>query len=212
MFTGLIEEVGIISRLQQVGDRYDLEIDARRVTEDVGIDDSVAVNGICLTVVEFNSQGFRVQVIPQTLRMTSLRNYRTGDKVNLERSMSAQDRFGGHFVQGHVDGVATVIAIDQKDDHAEMLFDIPEHLAKYCVNQGSIALDGISLTIASLKEQHLRVGLIPHTMKQTNLGERTPGDPVNIEVDILSKYVERHLHPDEQSGMSMEWLSEQGIE
>jgi len=211
MFTGLIEEVGRIKEFRKIGDRYDLLINASVVTQDAEIDDSIAVNGVCLTVVEHGANHFKVQVIPQTLRMSALTNYSAGGEVNLERALAAGDRFGGHFVQGHVDGTAKVTAWQQENDDIRLQIQMEESLMKFCVDQGSISIDGVSLTIAGIKQNLLEVALIPHTLEATTLGQRSPGDLVNIEVDMLSKYVYRHLHPEEQPGMTMEWLKEQGL-
>ena len=210
MFTGIIEEVGTVHRFQKTGKRYDLEITASRIPNDLHIDDSVSVNGVCLTVVHVHDAGFLVQVIPQTIRMSALSELKKGDGVNLEWAMAAGDRFGGHFVQGHVDGVGNILSIHRESDHAEYDIEIPQDLAQYCIPQGSIAIDGISLTIASLEGNRVRVALIPHTLKQTNLGGHKSGDLVNIEVDLLSKYVEKHIHGRTEGKMSLEWLKEQG--
>ena len=210
MFTGLIEEVGTVQRFQKSGKRYDLEIHAREILKDLQVDDSVSVNGVCLTVVNTSSNGFLVQVIPQTLRMSALSDIRQGDPVNLERAMATGDRFGGHFVQGHVDGVGQIVSIRSDTDHAEYEIELPSDLARYCIPQGSIAIDGISLTIASLEKNRVQVALIPHTLQQTTFGAHKSGDAVNIEVDLLSKYVEKHLHRRSEGKMSLGWLKEQG--
>ena len=211
MFTGLIEEVGTIKRLEKKGQRHDLVVEAHEVTRDLRIDHSISVNGICLTVVEHSPTAFRVQVIPQTIRMSALHAYQTGDAVNLERALAAGDRLGGHFVQGHVDGVGTVAGWQHGDDDVRLRVNVDEDLLRFCVDQGSISIDGVSLTIASMDTQTVEVALIPHTLKMTTLGNRTIGDPVNVEVDMLSKYVHRHLHPEESTGMTIEWLKEQGM-
>jgi len=211
MFTGLIEEIGRIREFRKIGDRFDLVINANLVTKDVNVDDSIAVNGVCLTVVDHGIDYFKVQVIPQTVRMSALTNYSRGDEVNLERAMAAGDRFGGHFVQGHVDGTAKVTSWHREKEDIRLQIQFGENLMKFCVDQGSICIDGVSLTIAGIQQNLLEVALIPHTLEATTLGQRSPGDLVNIEVDMLSKYVYRHLHPDEQSGMTMEWLKEQGF-
>jgi len=211
MFTGLIEEIGRIGEFRKIGDRFDLVINANLVSTDVKVDDSIAVNGVCLTVVDHNRDYFQVQVIPQTVRMSALTNYSAGDEVNLERAMAAGDRFGGHFVQGHVDGTAKVASWHREKEDIRLQIQLGENLMKFCVDQGSICIDGVSLTIAGIQQNLLEVALIPHTLEATTLGQRSPGDLVNIEVDMLSKYVYRHLHPDEQSGMTMEWLKEQGF-
>lgn len=211
MFTGLIEEVGAIRELHRLGDRYDITIGANTITDDLAVDDSVNVNGVCLTVVDYTESAFRVQVVPQTIRMTAFRHYQAGDRVNLERAMTAGDRFGGHFVQGHADGTASVIRLTRHADHAELAVRCEPELIRFCVPQGSIAIDGVSLTIASLREDQVEVALIPHTLQETNLQDRTIGDVVNIEVDMLSKYVERHVAQRTASPITLEWLTEQGF-
>lgn len=211
MFTGLIEEIGIVRKFNQIGERYDLQIQAETVTEELEIDDSISVNGVCLTVVELGGHGFKVQVVPQTVRKSSLRHLRINQRVNLERAMAAGGRFGGHFVQGHVDGTAELLKITQIDDYATMEFRMEEGLSKYCVNQGSIAVDGVSLTIANIDGASLEIAVIPHTLRMTTLGSLRQGDEVNIEVDMLSKYIERHLQQKNDSSMSLEWLQKQGF-
>jgi len=211
MFTGLIEEVGTIRELHRRGDRYDLTIGANTITGDLAVDDSVNVSGVCLTVVDYTESAFRVQVVPQTIRMTAFRQYQVGDRVNLERAMTAGGRFGGHFVQGHADGTASVTRLTRHADHAELAVRCERELIRFCVPQGSIAIDGVSLTIASLREDQVEVALIPHTLHETNLQDRTMGDVVNIEVDMLSKYVERHVARQTVSPITLEWLTEQGF-
>jgi len=211
MFTGLVEEIGTIRKIAQQGDRFDLFIEATTVTEDLKVDDSVNVNGVCLTVVDYTPESFHVQVVPQTIRKSAFRNYRAGERVNLERAMSAGGRFGGHFVQGHVDGTAELINLRHSEDHAELTLSAPVDLLQYCVDQGSIAVDGISLTIASIQDNTINIAVIPHTLTQTNLQYKQPGDLMNIEVDMLSKYVKKHLQQSSESKMSFEWLTEQGF-
>ncbi len=211
MFTGLVEEIGRIKDLRKVGERFDLIVSAEIVTQDLQIDDSIAVNGVCLTVVENAPGYFKVQAIPQTLRLSALSSYSVGDKVNLERAMAAGDRFGGHFVQGHVDGTALVKYWKREAEDIRMQVQMETDLAKFCVEQGSICIDGVSLTIAGMNHNLIEVALIPHTLQQTTLGQRSLGDSVNIEVDMLSKYVYHHLHPQDQPGMTMEWVKEQGF-
>ncbi|MCF7804904.1 MAG: riboflavin synthase [Candidatus Marinimicrobia bacterium] len=210
MFTGIIEEKGTVKRFQRRGERFDLDISATQVLDNMKIDDSISVNGVCLTVIRVDNDGFGAQVVPQTVQKSAIGDIRPGDAVNLERALAAGDRFGGHFVQGHVDGVGEIQSISRDEDHATMSVSIPEELSKFCVDQGSIAIDGISLTIASLENTIVKIAVIPHTLKQTTLGERGPGDRVNIEIDMLSKYVRRHLQGADESSITMDWLREQG--
>jgi len=211
MFTGLIEEVGTIRELRRSGNRYEMTVNARTVTGDINIDDSISVNGVCLTVVDFSDTYFKVQIVQQTIQKSALENYSAGDRVNLERAMAAGDRFGGHFVQGHIDGTGEVADWQRSQDDIRLRVQLGDDLMRFCMDQGSICIDGVSLTIAGIQAGLLEVALIPHTMKMTTLGERKSGDRVNIEVDILSKYVFRHQHPENESGMTMEWLREQGF-
>ncbi|MHA6804887.1 riboflavin synthase [Salinifilum ghardaiensis] len=188
MFTGIVEELGTVVAVEphEAGSR--LTVSGPLVTGDARHGDSIAVNGVCLTVVEVVGDRFTVDVVEETLRRSSLRGGVVGDRVNLERAMALGDRLGGHIVQGHVDGTAAVRGID-----AEGLtrFDLPAELARYVVEKGSITLDGVSLTVASLGETDFGVALIPTTEELTTLGGRTAGDVVNIEVDVLAKHVER---------------------
>jgi len=211
MFTGLIEELGTVTRFQRIGDRYDLDIRATKVIQDLQTDDSISINGVCLTVVGFHEAGFSVQVVPQTVKMSNLGNLKTGSVVNLERAMAAGDRFGGHFVQGHVDGVGEITGLSRTDDHALLRVEIPKESAVFCVEQGSIAIDGISLTIAAIQDSIIEVAVIPHTLKETNLQDRQPGDKVNIEVDMLSKYVQRHIRSTSDTGLTLDWIKDQGF-
>jgi len=213
VFTGIIEEIGTLKHVQRRGDRFDLNISASEVTTDLRVDDSINVNGVCLTVVEVAHNGFGVQVVPQTLRLTALADYQAGDEVNLERAMAAGGRFGGHIVQGHVDETAEVLSIRRETDHAFLRLQLSREMSEYCIRQGSIAVDGVSLTIADLATGEIKIALIPHTLKQTTLGTRQTGDFVNIEIDVLSKYVRQHLQQmDQRSELTFDWLKEQGFE
>lgn len=211
MFTGLIEEIGTVTRFQRIGERFDLDIQATKVMEGLKVDDSISINGVCLTVVGFHKSGFSAQVVPQTVKKSNLGSLETGARVNLERAMAAGDRFGGHFVQGHVDGVGRILQLTHTNDHAVLRVKIPEDLTPFCVDQGSIALNGISLTIASIRDEIVEVAIIPHTLQETNLKNRQSGDDVNIEVDMLSKYVHKHLQSTSNSGITLEWMKEQGF-
>lgn len=193
MFTGIIEQIGSI---EEVADN---EIGRRLVLSAPGIGDlpigsSISVNGVCLTAVEAEDDSMSVDVIPETLRRTNLGNITPGSRVNLERPMSASGRFDGHIVQGHVDGVGTLTAIDRTDDGGVfMSIETPESVLRYLVEKGSVTIDGVSLTVASVAAEGFTVALIPHTLDVTTLGLRNAGDKVNLEVDVLAKYVERLL-------------------
>ncbi|MBB3109229.1 riboflavin synthase [Paenibacillus phyllosphaerae] len=195
MFTGLIEEVGALRRAYQQGEAMLLTIEASRVLEGVALGDSIAVNGVCLTVTEFNRSSFTVDVMPQTFRHTNLKDTRPGEKVNLERAMQVGQRFGGHIVQGHADGTGTIES--RTHDANAVVFTIRPHdsaLMRYVIAQGSVTLDGISLTVVSRDPHAFSVSIIPHTLKETALQGKQPGSVINIETDVLGKYIDHLLH------------------
>jgi riboflavin synthase len=187
MFTGIVETVGTVAEIS--GARVRLKSDL----DDLAVGESVAVNGVCLTVVEPDGGSFSADISEETARRTSLGALETGSPVNLERAMAAGGRFGGHVVQGHVDSVGQVSEIRQLAGSVEMHFSLPPELERYLVEKGSVTVEGVSLTVASLGPGRFSVALIPHTLQSTTLGTKLPGDPVNIEVDVLAKYVERLL-------------------
>jgi len=194
MFTGLVEECGRVLALEPVGDGVRLRIAAVTVLDDVTMGASIAVNGVCLTVVAFDDESFSIDAVPETMERSSLGTLSPGKAVNLERSVRAHDRLGGHIVQGHVDSTTTITRIDTLDDGSfEYHFALDEQTARYVVEKGSITVDGISLTVASLSDDGFSIAVIPHTASVTTLGERAAGDLVNLEVDVLAKYVERQL-------------------
>jgi riboflavin synthase len=187
VFTGIIEEKGSVVELAPNGR---LKVAASRVLQGTKVGDSIAVSGVCLTVVELDDAGFAVDVTPETLRQSALAGLRPGSSVNLERSMGADGRFGGHLVNGHVDGVGTISGMRREANAVIIEVSVPAELSRYTVERGSIALDGISLTLTRATEGRLTVSVIPHTVEQTTLGEARAGARVNIEVDIIAKYVE----------------------
>ena len=195
MFTGLITEVGSISGITHGSDSAVLEITAPQTVKGVAIGDSIAVNGVCLTATSISDTSFTADVMVQTLKMTSLASYNAGDRVNLELAAKLEARMGGHMVQGHVDGVATVLSIVDGQKWQEFTVTIPANLLKYVVAQGSICIEGVSLTVGALNDANneVTVWLIPETLAKTNLSVKKIGDPLNIEVDVLAKYVERLL-------------------
>ncbi len=194
MFTGIIEEQGVIGAVSQVGGVTRIEIGASLVLEDLVIGGSVAVNGTCLTATTIGSRSFTVEAIPETMRRTNLHLLRTGVRVNLERALALGSRLEGHWVQGHVDAVTRVLSRRTEGDRSVRFeFELPAELARYLVKKGSVTLDGISLTVGEVGAGSFAVYLIPHTLDITTLGERQPGGLVNLEVDILAKYVERLL-------------------
>lgn len=194
MFTGIIEEKGMISRIMKTASQAILTIKAKKVMEDIHIGDSIAVNGICLTVTSFSANEFQADVMHETLDRTSLKMLKPGSSVNLERAMAAGGRFGGHMVSGHIDGTGRIT--DIKEDSLAIWYTIetsPEIL-HYIVEKGSIAIDGISLTVAKVTQTTFAVSTIPHTRVVTTLGERRAGDLVNLENDIVGKYVEKFIY------------------
>lgn len=194
MFTGIVEELGeLVRRDDTGGDAARIAIRGPLVTSDVRHGDSVSVNGVCLTVVEVAGDVFTADVMGETFRRSALGALRPGDPVNLERAAALGSRLGGHLVQGHVDAVAEIIRREPAEQWETVTFSLPADLARYVVEKGSIAVDGVSLTVASLRDAEFSVGLIPTTLRATTLGRKRVGDPVNLEVDVLAKYVERLL-------------------
>ena len=193
MFTGIVEELGTVTAVEEGSESARLTIRGPRVTSDAVHGASIAVNGVCLTVTDVAADSFSVDVMAQTLALTGVGDLAPGDRVNLERAMRADGRFGGHIVQGHVDATATVISREPGDRWETVRFTLPDGLSRYLVPQGSITVDGVSLTVASLSTDSFTVSLIPTTLELTTLGHRRPGARVNLEVDVLAKYVERLL-------------------
>ena len=193
MFTGLIGYVGKVSKIEQADTSATLSITCPQITNEIKKGDSVSVNGVCLTVTNFDNKSFEVDVMVQTLNLSSIGALRPDDLVNLELATKSQDRLGGHIVQGHVDGLAQVVAITQEPKWQRMDLKLPDKLMKYVVAQGSIALDGVSLTVGELNDasNQVTVWLIPETLANTNLASKKINDQLNVEVDVLAKYVER---------------------
>ncbi len=196
MFTGIIEELGTIESVEHNATGINLHISANTVLDDVTLGASIAVNGCCLTVVEFEAKSFRVNLVEESLRRTSFSTLAVGDKVNLERPVRLNARLDGHLVQGHVDALGTIEKITQyPDGSSEICLHIPENISKYIVEKGSIAIDGISLTVAAIQQNRITIALIPHTKEMTTLGIKTQSDSVHLEVDVLAKYVEKLMQP-----------------
>lgn len=212
MFTGIIEELGVIRRITSARAGARLEVSARTVLSDAKLGDSIAVNGVCLTVVAQGADWFAADVSAETLRRTSLKQAAAGTRVNLERAMAANGRFGGHIVQGHVDGTGEFQEARPSGDGWVLRIGFPPELARYIVEKGSITVDGISLTVAALGETWFEIAVIPHTWKVTNLGTLARAATVNLEVDIIAKYVERMMahFADPKSKLTLETLSELG--
>ncbi|MEW2504374.1 riboflavin synthase [Amycolatopsis sp. CA-161197] len=192
MFTGIVEEIGEVTAVEQGTNMARLTVRGPLVTSDANHGDSIAVSGVCLTVVDVSDGGFTVDVVNETLARSSLAKVAVGDAVNLERATPAGGRLGGHIMQGHVDGTGVFLS---RDDTGVTTFALPTGLAKYVVEKGSIAVDGVSLTVASITDEQFSVALIPTTLEATTLGRREAGDLVNLEVDVVAKYVEKLATP-----------------
>lgn len=222
MFTGLIEEVGVIRRLQRHSGGGRLTVAARKVLEGTRVGDSIAVSGACLTVVELGSGAFTADVMPETLARTTLGKAEPGTLVNLERALALGERLGGHLVLGHVDAVAEVLVIRQGPSACLVTFTLPADVRSYVAPQGSIAVDGISLTVVGVRGGEFDVSLIPHTLAETNLRVVRVGQEVNLEADVIARYVKRVLEllgetidkggsPTRSTGLTEDWLKEQGF-
>jgi riboflavin synthase len=191
MFTGLVETLGTVRGRRPAGDGIRLDIEALIFDTSITLGESIAINGVCLTVVEHRSDVAAFELAPETLRKTNLGELNVSDAVNLERSLRVGDRLGGHWVQGHVDGVGSLVRREADGDWTRFVFRLPAHLAKYVVAKGSIAVNGVSLTVVDAGDMEFSVALIPHTLAVTNFGSLQAGSAVNLEVDILAKYLER---------------------
>ncbi len=191
MFTGIIEELGKVSGIEKQPDAIRLTIACKEVLSDLKRGDSISCSGTCLTAIEIDNQGFTADVMLETIRRSSLDGVKVGDPINLERAMNAATRFGGHIVQGHVDGVGEVVSREKSDNWDWVKIRLPKELMKYVVHKGSITLDGISLTVNEINDDVIAVSLIPETLRVTTLGYKNPGDKVNVEADVLAKHVEK---------------------
>ena len=193
MFTGIVEELGTVAAVEDQGDAIRLTVRADTVLEDAALGDSIAVNGCCLTVAARDGETWTADVMQETLDKTSLYGVRPGDRVNLERAVTAHTRLGGHIVQGHVDGVGTIVSRTPSEHWEVVEIAMPPALARYLVDKGSITVDGVSLTVVEARDDSFTGSLIPETLARTTLGSRQPGERVNLEVDVLAKHVERLL-------------------
>lgn len=217
MFTGIIEETGRLARISGSSQAARLGITCKKVLEHTKVGDSIAVNGICLTVVSLTERGFEADVMEETLKRSSLGALRPGDGVNLERAMAADGRFGGHIVSGHIDGTGQVERMEQRANAVWITIRADERLLRYIVEKGSVALDGVSLTVASVSEGRFQVSMIPHTVQETIWNRKKEGSLVNIECDIIGKYVERLLSPGQkeekpkESGITEAFLKKYGF-
>ena len=215
MFTGIVEEMGTIRSIRKGAHSAVLEIQAKVVLEDIHLGDSIAVNGVCLTATSFTPTTFTADVMHETLNRSSLASLKPGSRVNLERAMAANGRFGGHIVSGHVDGLGTVLSTQKDDNAIWYTIGAPPEVLRYVVEKGSITIDGISLTVARVDSQSFAISAIPHTVAVTVLQDRKPGDKVNLETDIIGKYVEKLLQPKEvpqkSSGITRDFLTKYGF-
>ena len=211
MFTGIIEEIGTVRRIEHGAKGARLTIQAKTVLEDTRIGDSIATNGVCLTVVSMTGASFSADVMAESLRRSSLGTLQGGSPVNLERAMAANGRFGGHIVSGHIDGTGTIASQKREDNAVWVKIKTPAPLLRYIVEKGSIAIDGVSLTVAAVTDTDFSVSIIPHTGAQTILLGKKPGDPVNLECDVIGKYVEKLTAPHKTGGISTNFLAENGF-
>jgi len=215
LFTGLVEELGTIKAVYNGTDSSRLKIAGRVVVEGLKLGDSIAVNGVCLTVVDINKDDFQAQVMAETLKKTNLRELQIGNKVNLERALRMSDRLGGHLVSGHVDGVGRIIEKKRHDIAIVIRIEAPETVLYYLINKGSVAIDGISLTVVEVGSKDFTISLIPHTMSLTTLGLKNVGEMVNLEVDMLARYVESFVNKkivkDKGKDISVEFLAANGF-
>lgn len=212
MFTGIIEEVGRLKKLQKEAAGAVLEISCKKVLEGLQIGDSIAANGVCLTATAFTSHSFTAAAMHETLRRSTLGNLHPGSQINLERAMAANGRFGGHMVAGHIDGTGTISNIEKDGNAVWYTLQASPQILRYIVEKGSVALDGISLTVAEARADYFKVSVIPHTLAQTALAQKQTGDFVNIENDIVGKYIEKLLGmPQKSSNITKEFLSRYGF-
>lgn len=199
MFTGIIEELGTVEKVENLSDSIRLEVVGRLIRSDLKQGDSVSVNGVCLTAAELTETGFFADVMLETLNRSSLSGIKAGDSVNLERAMSGAGRFGGHVVQGHVDGVAEIISREPSANWEVVKVKIPGDLAKYVVHKGSITFDGVSLTVNDISDDVVSLSLIPETLRLTTLGKKLVGEKLNVEADILAKHIEKLIEARSQA-------------
>ncbi len=193
MFTGLIEEIGIIENLARQQDKINLTIKAKKILTDSKVDDSISINGICLTIIDIKTNSFTAQAVKETMGKSTVLNWQNGDFVNLERAMKINDRLGGHIVQGHIDGIGTIEKITKLSETVELKIILPQGTKTHTIEKGSIAVDGISLTIAEKTDNRILVAVIPHTLNNTILKHKKVKDKVNIEFDFIAKYIQNYI-------------------
>lgn len=213
MFTGIIEEIGIVEKITPISGGITIKIKAEKILGDIAVNDSVCIDGVCLTVIKFDKNSFWADAVGATLEKTTFNKVKAETSVNLERSVKLSDRLGGHLVQGHVNGIGTISEIKKLGENYLVKILIPDELEKYLIKEGSIAINGISLTIADLDSNEISISVIPHTWQNTNLKDKKVNEKVNVEIDILAKYVEKLLaknnnNPD--TNITEGWLKELG--
>jgi riboflavin synthase len=212
MFTGIIEEIGIIKGFCRHSNGAKIEVECDKVIDGTKLGDSISINGVCQTVVEITSKSFSADVSEETLKVTNFDDIKLGDKVNLERALTLNSRLGGHIVSGHVDTLGKLLSVEKLSDFYNLKFKIFSGLEKYVVKKGSITINGVSLTVAEIDREVVKVAIIPHTFENTNLHVLKIGDLVNVETDILGKYVEKFLSShDNNSSISIKFLEENGF-
>ena len=211
MFTGIIEEIGQIKKIERFAGGYKINIAVNKILDDIKVDDSLAVNGVCLTVTKMDDSSVWCDAVGETLEKTTLASIKEGAQINLERALKLSDRLGGHIVQGHVNGIGEITQIKKRGENYYLEIFLPTHLHKYVVEEGSITVNGISLTIAQINEARIGFSIIPHTWKHTTLSNAKIGDNVNIETDVMAKYVEKMFYNSkEEEKYSKKWFKELG--
>jgi len=213
MFTGIIEEIGTIEKVSPISGGMRLTIRAKKIIEDIAVNDSICINGVCLTATRVNDNSFQVDAVGATLDKSTFNRIKADALVNLERSVRLSDRLGGHLVQGHVNGIGTISEIKKLGENYLVKIIIPEELERYLIKEGSIAINGISLTIADLNSNEISISVIPHTWQNTNLKDKKVNEKVNVEIDILAKYVEKLLtkrNDNSDKNITEGWLKELG--
>lgn len=211
MFTGIIEDIGTIANINKMGGRWELSLKTALPPVTIKEGDSISVDGVCLTATKISGNIFTVDASLETLNLTTLKDKKGGQRVNLERAMSADGRFGGHLVTGHIDGIGTIVDIRKEGDSTRLTIEVPPALAGYIVRKGSVAIDGISLTVNEQRDNTFTVNIIPYTVSQTTIADKNLRDSINIETDIIGKYVENFLAKDKGKGIDKDFLYRHGF-
>jgi riboflavin synthase len=211
MFTGIIEDIGKIVGINKSGGKWEFKIAAKLLSGDLREGDSVAIDGVCLTATKVEKDVFHADASLETLKLTTLQDKKAGKNVNVERAMSANGRFGGHFVMGHTDGMGTIVSMKKEGDSVRLELEIPQEVSQYIVKKGSVAIDGISLTVNEQHANIITVNIIPYTVSKTTIGEKSIRDKVNIESDIIGKYVQSFVNKGQRKGVDIKFLYEHGF-